>query len=142
MEPLSAYLLPLEPTIFIIARLLVGFFFLFFGIWNLLHWKPTLEFMEQKKIPLATFALGFGIALEILCSLMIIADIDVQIAVLLLIPFVIVAVFIFHAFWNFEGDIRRLNMLCFITNLTSTLAALLLLLHAPETASTVIALFH
>jgi uncharacterized membrane protein YphA (DoxX/SURF4 family) len=128
MDSLFDHLLNFKPQLFMVARLLVGFFFVFFGVWNTIHWHTTAILMQQKKIPLFIFGLFLGIALETICGIMIICNFYASIAALCLIPFVIVAVFIFHPFWSFEGDLRVLNMLCFITNLTSTLGALLLLL--------------
>jgi putative oxidoreductase len=113
----------------LIARVLVGFFFVFFGVWNLRHWQPTLNFMRQKKLPFAAFLLSFGILLQSIAGILIISGWYVPLASLALIPFVLISVFIFHAFWTFEGEARLLNMIIFITNLCSTLAALLLLIN-------------
>jgi len=118
-----------------LGRWLIGFFFLFFGIWNTYHWRPTHEFMVQRKIPFSLPFLFFGIAVETICALMLIFGFYVKIAALVLIPFDIVAVLIFHPFWIFTGENRRLNMVCFITNLTSTLGALILLLNTIEPSS-------
>lgn len=126
-------LLPYSPML---GRILIGFFFFFFGIWNAYHWKPTLSFMLQKKIPLSGPVLLFGILLQTIMGLMLMLGFYVKIAALLLIPFDIVAVFIFHAFWNFSGEIRRLNMIVFITNLTASLGALLLLLNTIQPNTT------
>jgi len=113
---------------YILGRILIGFLFFFFGIWNTLHRKPILEFMQQKKIPLAFPFLILGLAWETLFGFYIIIGLWVQFSALMLIPFTIVSVFIFHAFWNFDGQVRSLNMTLFIANLTVTLGALLLLL--------------
>lgn len=111
-----------------VGRILVGFYFTFFGVWNVCHWVPTLNFMLQKKLPFARFLLGFGIGVQSITGLMLIFGFYAQIAAFILIPFDIVSVFIFHAFWNFDGEIRRLNMIIFIANITATLSALLLLM--------------
>lgn len=111
-----------------LGLLLVGFFFFFFGFWNIYHWRPTLDFMLQKKLPFALPLLSFGIAVQLIAGMMLMIQFQVKLAALVLIPFDIIAVFIFHAFWNFSGEIRRLNTIIFITNLTASLAALLLAL--------------
>ncbi|OGT30801.1 MAG: hypothetical protein A3E87_07570 [Gammaproteobacteria bacterium RIFCSPHIGHO2_12_FULL_35_23] len=113
----------------ILGRVLIGFFFFFFGIWNAMHWRPTLEFMYQKKIPIAMPFLFLGIAWQTITGLLLMLGIWVKLVALLLIPFDIISVLIFHAFWNFTGETRRLNMLLFVANLTATLGALLLLLN-------------
>ncbi len=113
----------------VLGRVLIGLLFLFFGVWNSCHWRPTLDFMHQKKIPLAMPFLWLGIAWQTIMGLLLILGIEVKIAAVLLIPFTVVSVFIFHAFWNFEGEVRRLNMILFIANLTGSLGGLLLLLN-------------
>ena len=124
----------------VLGRFLIGFFFVFFGVWNTCHWRPTLDFMLQKKIPFSFACLWFGITLQTVTGLMLIVNSYVKIAALLLIPFDIVSVLIFHAFWNFEGEIRRLNMIIFFANLTGTLGALLLLLNTIEPSANITAL--
>lgn len=111
------------------GRVLIGFFFLFFGVWNFMHWRPTLDFMHQRKIPVAKPFMFLGIIWQTLTGLLLILGMYIKLVALLLIPFDIVAVFIFHAFWTAEGEVRRLNMILFIANLTGTLGALLLLLN-------------
>jgi putative oxidoreductase len=116
-------------TFSIIGCFLIGFFFAFFGLWNSYHWRPTLDFMIKKKIPFPLPLLILGIIVQTVAGLMLMIGVYINIAALLLIPFDIIAVLIFHAFWNFEGEIRRLNTIIFITNLTASLGALLLLLN-------------
>ncbi len=109
-------------------QFLIGFYFLFFGLWNGYHWKPTIEAMVSKKIPFASPLLAFGIFLQSIAGTAIILGIGIKIAAAVLIPFDLVAVFIFHNFWCMQGEIRRLNMIIFISNTTATLGALILLL--------------
>lgn len=111
-----------------LGRILVGFYFAFFGVWNVCHWTPTLAFMLQKKLPFARVLLGVGILVQSIMGLMLMFGFYANIAAFILIPFDIVSIFIFHAFWNFNGEIRRLNMIIFIANITATLGALLLLI--------------
>lgn len=113
----------------LIGRILIGLFFCFFGIWNLAHWHPTLEAMQQKKIPLACCFLALGIGWQMLLGFYIVIGLWVQLSAILLIIFTIVSVFLFHCFWCFNGEERRLNLLLFVTHLTATLGGLLLLIH-------------
>jgi hypothetical protein len=34
-----------------IGRVLIGLYFAFFGIWDIYHWRPSIEIMLQKHIP-------------------------------------------------------------------------------------------
>lgn len=108
-----------------IGCMLVGFFFLFFGVWNACHWTPTLAVMVQKKIPFASLLLALGIAVQSIAGIMLMVGFYINLAALVLIPFDIVAVLMFHPFWQFEGEVRRLNMIIFLANLTGVLGALL-----------------
>lgn len=84
-------------------------------------------YAAEKNPPAKPF-LFLGIAWQALFGFYLIIGLWVQLSALLLIPFTIISVFIFHAFWNFEGEVRRLNMILFIANLTASLGGLLLLL--------------
>ena len=117
--------LPLFPMI---GQVLIGFYFAFFGLWNIYHWTPILEGMIRKNIPYAFFLLSIGITWQIITGTMIMFGIYVKLAALLLIPFTIIGVFIFHDFWNFKGMEKRLNLQIFIANLTISVGALLHLL--------------
>lgn len=111
-----------------ISTVLIGFYFAFFGVWNACHWQATRDFMHAKKIPFPSFILALGIILQTIAGICLLTGFFIKLAAMLLIPFNLVAIFIFHAFWTYEGEIRRLNMIIFIANSTATLAALLLLL--------------
>lgn len=119
---------------FLIAlpHILIGFSLFFLGFGTLFTVFPPLFFLKNKHLPFSAMVFYFGIILQILCGLGIMFNYASSLAALLLIPFDIVAVFIFHAFWTYTGEIRRLNMICFITNLTASLGALILLLDITE----------
>ncbi len=112
----------------ILAHFFIGLFFVFSGCWNIYHWVPILQVMVQKKIPHPYFILPIGITLQIIAGVMIICGIYIKIAAAVLIPLTVIVVFIFHPFWKFKGEQRTLNFTVFITNMTVTLGALLLLL--------------
>src|SRR3990167_6435729 len=107
---------------------LIGFYFVFFGFWNIYHWIPIVDTMAKKDIPLPYLILAIGITWQIIAGCMIIFGIGVEFAALSLIPFTLIAVFIFHPFWKFSGELCSLNFTIFIANLTIGLAALLSLI--------------
>ena len=117
----------LASTLHCSGRMLIGFFFLFFGFWNCYHWKPSIDVMIKKHIPCAKFLFVVGVVWQIIAGALIMLGIEVQLAALSLIPFDVIAVFIYHQFWNLDGQLRGLNTVIFVTNLTSSLGALLLL---------------
>ncbi|MDF1645609.1 MAG: DoxX family protein [Legionellaceae bacterium] len=123
---LTHAILLISPTL---GAFLIGFYFAFFGVWNAWHWQATRDFMVTRNIPLPSILLTLGIFIQSIAGCLLMIGIYVQIAAIVLIPFNLIAVFIFHAFWMHEGELRRLNMIIFIANLTATLGALLLLLN-------------
>ena len=112
----------------LISHILIGFYFIFFGVWNIYHWQPISEIMIQKKLPAPLFLLSIAIGLQIICGLMIMCGFLVKFAAILLIPFTFIIVFLLHSFWDFKGELRKQHMALFITNFTMSLGALLLLL--------------
>lgn len=113
-----------------IAHVLIGFFYLYYGIMNIYQWRPTLTTMANKRIPHPYLFLSIGIIWQFTAGLLICFGMLVKIAALSLIPFTLIAVFIFHDFWNHhEGELRRESKAMFISNLTVTLGALVLLLN-------------
>lgn len=111
-----------------LAHGLIGFYFAFFGLWNAYHWHPTLTALREKKLPLPACLLSIAIAWEIIAGFLILCNIFIAWAALSLIPFTLIASLIIHPFWSFEGDLRTLNFIIFTTNMTVTMAAMLLLL--------------
>lgn len=111
------------------GRSLIGLYFVFFGLWNIKNWRPTLDCMIQKKLPAPQVLLIAGIGCELLFGLFLILGFGVQLAAMMLTLFTLISICIFHGFWNLEnGEIRRLNMIIFVTNVTMTLGGLLLLI--------------
>jgi putative oxidoreductase len=118
----------MEFFLHILAYFLIGFYFIFFGFWNIYHWTPITEVMIKKNLPAPFFLLSIAIGLQIIAGFMIISATLVPIAAILLILFTFFIIFVLHPFWDFQGELRKQHMALFITNLTMTLGALLLLL--------------
>jgi putative oxidoreductase len=112
----------------ILAHILIGCYFIFFGFWNLYHWVPMTQTMIQHKLPSPFFLLSFMIGFQIIAGVMLIFGILIKLTALLLIPFLFALVFLLHPFWKFKGELRKQHMALFTTNLTMCLGALLLLL--------------
>lgn len=111
-----------------LGHILVGLYFAFFGFWNIYHWRPTIEIMLQRNIPHPYLFLTIGIAWQIFFGVMIMCHIYVKIAAILLMPFCLTAITIFHPFWYHKGESRRMHLAKFIDNTTVTLGSLFLLL--------------
>lgn len=110
----------------IVARVLIGFYYAFFGLWNVYHWTPILQTMIQRRIPLPWLVLQAGIVLQVVTGGMIMIGMFAKAAALLLLPFTLIAVFIFHPFWKHRGEQLRLHFTVFTANLTVSVGALLM----------------
>ena len=119
-------LLSLLPTF---SHLFIGFYFVFFGVWNIYHWRPTIDIMLEDRIPSPIFFMSVGICIQIILGAMIMCGIHVKLAALLLIIFILFSIFIFHPFWKYTGEKKKNHMNKFIDNMTVTLGALILLLN-------------
>src|SRR5437879_6601982 len=108
----------LHSILLFISHFLIGFYFTFFGLWNIYHWKPITEVMLQKKLPSPLLLLSIAIGWQIICGIMIMFGFLVKLAALLLIPFTLLIVFLLHSFWDFNGELRKQHMALVIMNFT------------------------
>ncbi len=120
-----------------IAHLFIGFYFVFFGFWNVYHWRPLMNAMLGDKITSPMLFLSVGILWQTVFGFMIIFGIFVEISALLLIPYVIIAILIRHPFWKFHGENRGLHFTIFLTHLLITISALLLLCSYPTNLNSI-----
>ncbi len=111
-----------------LIHVLIGLYFAFFGFWNIYHWVPIVQTMMQKRLPVPYLLLAMGITWQIVAGCMIVLGFLVKLAAISLIPFTIIAVIIFHPFWQFKGEVLRLNFTIFVANFTIGLGALLSLI--------------
>ncbi len=111
-----------------LAHILIGFYFAFFGFWNMYHWASMTQVMIERHLPCPLFLLSFIIAWQIIVGVMLMFGILVKLIALLLIPFIFFIVFILHPFWKFRAALRKQHMALFVTNLTICLGAVVLLL--------------
>lgn len=118
----------LHVVLLFISHFLIGFYFIFFGLWNIYHWKPITEVMLQKKLPSPLLLLSIAIGWQMICGGMILFGFLVKLAAILLIPLTVFIAFLLHSFWDFHGELRKQHMALFITNFTMCFGALLLLL--------------
>lgn len=112
----------------VLAYALIGLYFAYLGAWNIYHWGPILEVMAAKNIPHAYFILSLGIAAQIIAGLMLMFQAQSKLVAAILIPFILLAAFMFYPFWHFSGEKRKLNFIIFVTHVTVLIGALLLII--------------
>lgn len=118
-------IMPFLPTL---GKWLIGCYFIFFGIWNIYHWKPITDVMLEDRIPSPVLLFSIGVSLQTLLGMMILGDIYIKVTAMLLMLFTVLSSFLFHPFWRFSGEKRKLHLTKFVENFTLTLGALFLLM--------------
>jgi len=111
-----------------LTHFLIGFYFVFFAVWNIYHWNRIIEVMIKDNLPHPYLLLPIGIGWQSVAGFLIIFGLFSKLAALSLIPYVIIASFIFHPFWNYHGEQRYLHFTIFMTNITVVISALILLI--------------
>lgn len=111
-----------------IGRMVFGAFFLIAGIRNLVAFEERRELPTNYgwKLPAPVMALGF--AVQLICGLMLVADLWTVPAAILLIGFLVVATSLYHNLFMFQGKERDPHL--YLTLVNITLAAGLLLVIA------------
>ncbi|MDR3492433.1 MAG: DoxX family protein [Gammaproteobacteria bacterium] len=125
-----------------ISHFLIGFYFIFFAVWNIYHWSRIIEVMLRDGFPHPYLLLPIGIGWQAIAGFMILFGVFSKLAALSLIPYIIIASCIFHPFWNHKGEIRFLHCTIFMTNITIVISALLLFLLPFNNFSEFITIIH
>ena len=82
------------------------------------NFAQTTQMMEKVGIPAPPLMLVGAIAFSILGSLSIIVGYKARVGAGMLLVFLALASFYFHAFWKFEGQEQQMQMINFLKNLS------------------------
>ena len=114
-------------TVFLIGRILFGGYFISSAINHFMDSETMTEYAESKNVPMPKIAvLGTG-ALMALGGLGIVLGAFPQLAILLLILFLLPTTVVMHDFWNAEGQEKQMEMINFTKNI-ALIGALIMLL--------------
>lgn len=109
----------MTPTLYFVARLLLGGAFIFFGIRNLTNIPALEKGIAARGVPNAGIAAWIGVLLQLATGVLIVTGATGLIGVLggiFGIVFVYVAAWLFHAFWMFPKDEQRPHVQAWIMN--------------------------
>lgn len=110
-----------------IGRILFGGYFISSAINHFMDSETMTEYAESKNVPMPKIAvLGTG-ALMALGGLGIVLGAFPQLAILLLILFLLPTTVVMHDFWNAEGQEKQMEMINFTKNI-ALIGALIMLL--------------
>lgn len=110
-----------------LAALLVGAFFLGFGIANARSSAAIIESLKQRNIMAPQALFWLGVSTQSLAGAMLMVGFQPALMAGGLVVFTLIAPLVFHNFWTMEGDARFLNRIIFICDYTCVLAALVLI---------------
>jgi putative oxidoreductase len=103
----------------VLGRLLLGTIFLMAAVGNKIpHFNEVAKVMESVGIPAPQLMLVGAIVFLLAGSLSIIAGYKARIGATLLLTFLVLASYYFHAFWTLEGQAQQEQMIQFMKNLS------------------------
>ena len=109
--------LSVSDTLWILGRLLLGFYFAWAGIHHFTGLAPIAATMTARRVPAARAVLVIGSIFQTVCGLALIFALWPAWAALGLVLFTVVASIMFLDFWNKEGDARAGAVSTWKTNL-------------------------
>ncbi|WP_309085232.1 DoxX family protein [Chelativorans sp.] len=95
---------------FVLGRFLLGGAFVYAGLRNLTN-IPLSSILAGRGVPLPRFALLLGIALQVVCGVLVVIGSWAVIGAAGLILFLVLATYLFHNFWDHHGydRVSRIN---------------------------------
>jgi putative oxidoreductase len=112
----------------VLGRLLLSTIFLMAAVGNKIpHFNDVAKVMESAGVPAPQFLLVGAIVFLVAGSLSVIAGYKARFGAALLLVFLILASYYFHAFWKLEGQAQQEQMIQFMKNL-SIMGAMLFLI--------------
>jgi len=114
-------------TIFLFGRILLGGYFFFGGINHFRNVDSLAEYASSKNVPAPKWAVIFTGALLTLGGLGVVFGVFPELAILLLILFLLPTTIMMHDFWNADEDAKQGEMTNFLKNFALVGALLMLL---------------
>jgi putative oxidoreductase len=116
----------------VLGRLLLCTIFFMAAVGNKIpHFGEVAKVMESAGIPAPEFMLVGAIVFLIVGSLSVIVGYKARIGAVLLLIFLVLATYYFHAFWKLEGHLQQEQMIQFMKNLSMMGAMLFIMANGP-----------
>jgi putative oxidoreductase len=103
-------------AMFVLGRFFLGAHFFIAGIRNFLMLPVWIERMEGRGLPQPKLALTAGFAVQTLSGALVALGLWPSLGGVALIAFTVVATVLWHNFWNFAGEERRVHINFNLTN--------------------------
>jgi putative oxidoreductase len=109
----------LRGSVTVLGRLLLCTIFLLAAVGNKIpHFSDVANFMESVGVPAPHFLLAGAIVFLLAGSVSVIIGYKARIGAALLLTFLVLASYFFHAFWKLEGQAQQEQMIQFMKNLS------------------------
>jgi putative oxidoreductase len=104
-------------AVFVLGRLLLGAHFFISGIRNFLSLAVWIPRMEGRGVPQPKLALMLAFAVQIVGGALVATGLWPAVGAAALIAFIIVATIVWHNFWDYTGEERRVHINFNLTNM-------------------------
>ena len=108
----------LKSFIALVGRVCLSLMFIIAGIQRIMHYKMMSAMLTQMGSPTAYWWLILAIVFELGGGALIFLGLFARFGAFLLLVFVVIATFLFHSFWSWEGVQTINQMPYFLNNLT------------------------
>lgn len=102
-----------------LARFFLSTIFLLSAVGNKIpNFEGVVQYMQSAGMPAPRFMLVAAIVVLVVGSLSVLLGFQARIGAGMLLAFLVLATYYFHAFWNFEGQERQVQTVQFMKNLS------------------------
>jgi len=116
----------------VLGRLMLCTIFFMSAVGNKIpNFGGVVQYMQSAGVPAPQLMLAGAIAFLILGSVSIVLGFKARIGAGLLLVFLVLATYYFHAFWNYEGQEQQMQMIQFMKNLSMAGAMIFIMANGP-----------
>ncbi|MBF7684294.1 DoxX family protein [Acinetobacter sp. B10A] len=125
----------LKSVVLLLARILLVFLFIKFGIPKLLGFSGTVGYMASLNVPFPSLATAVAVIMEVFVAGLIVLGFYTRPLALALALFTLATAIIGHPYWNMTGDQVMPNTMNFYKNMSIMGGFLLLMVTGPGVIS-------
>lgn len=116
--PKQAFLASQQSLLLLVARVLLAFLYLKFGVPKLLHFSDTIAYMGSVGAPLPAVSAVIAVLMEVPVAIALLVGFWTRPLALLLAIYTVGTGLIGHPFWTMSGTEQGSNMIHFYKNLS------------------------
>jgi putative oxidoreductase len=110
---------PLQAIFSVSSRVLICTIFFMSAVGNKIpHFNNVVKVMESAGVPMPSVMLAGAIVFLLAGSVSVILGVKARIGASLLLVFLVLATYYFHAFWKLDGQEQQMQMIQFMKNLS------------------------